>query len=291
MKIIENLQSAARKAVLPVAAILLSAGAYGRDVRTVEGYCRYVVPRTVSIDEAEEIALQRAITDALAAEFGTIVHSEVWTELKNDKGASSSAAWAMGSNMVKGEWLETIGSPRIKHSTSAEGYVVELWVKGKAAAIDSQHIDVKATVKQASSRGIFESTKFKSGDRLIVELESPVDGYACIFLADAEGNVLQLLPFAGQSAGSTAVKGGTKQVFFADNSAEDEEQYSLYTSSESERNVLYIIFSPEKFTKPISSLAGNLRLVGGEEFRRWLSRLRASDPSAQTIIRALTISG
>lgn len=262
---------------------------YPRDIKTVEGSSRYVVPRTLSLEEAESVALQRAITDALAAEFGTIVQSEVWTEIYNDSEYSDASAWENGLNFVKGEWIETIGKPEIKHSISSEGYVVEIKVKGKAAAIEAHEVDIKATVKQSNGNEVSVNQKFISGNNLIVDFKSPVDGYLAIFLADAQSNVMQLLPFAGESVPATEVEGGRSYSFFSDNSGVHEEKYNLYTDSKKERNVLYILFSTKKFTKPLTEICAGVSLISSENFRKWLSRQRASNSSLQTIVSPILI--
>lgn len=260
-----------------------------RDIKVVEGSSVYVVPRSVSLEEAESIALQRAITEALAAEFGTIVQSEVWTEIYNGADQSSAEAWSNGLNMVKGEWLETIGKPDINLRLSEEGYVVEVHVKGKAVAIESGKIDVKAEVKQADAFGINSGEYFKSGNRLIVDFGSPVNGNLSIFLADANSNIVQLLPFAGDSSPSYSIQGGVSYTFFADNSGDTEESYYLYTEAESERNLLYIVFSPNHFTCPFAESENGVRMFRAKDFRKWLTNQRASDSKMQTVIKPLII--
>lgn len=286
-----NALSRIKAMVCLVASLLFfsSPSVAARDVRTVEGSSVYVVPRSVSLEEAENIALQRAITDALAAEFGTTVQSEVWLDFYNSNDESSAEAWMNGLNMVKGEWLETIGQPEITLDLSQEGYLVKVRVKGRAAAIESAGVDLKAGVLQAGARGISDGSKFTSGNRLLVEFASPVNGYLAIFLADAASNVVQLLPFAAETAPATPVKGGKKYTFFADNSGEVEEQYTLFTEEEKERNILYIIFSTKEFTRPNTDLSAGVGIIGADAFRKWLLRRRSSDPSMQTIIQPILI--
>ena len=269
--------------------IFASPDALARRVRVVEGTSVYVVPRTMSLEEAEAMAMQRAITDALAAEFGTIVQTEVWTELYNDNEQSSAEAWMNGLNMVKGEWLETIGKPEINLDVSAEGYVVSVKIKGHAAAIESGSVDLMVSVKQTDGRVEQDASNFKSGNRLIIEFASPIDGHLAIFLADAHNDVVQLLPFAAEAVPATFVSGGRRYTFFADNSGEVEEQYSLYTDEEKERNILYIIFSPTTFTRPYADASGGVRTIESSTFRKWLSKQRASDSKMQAIIKPLKI--
>lgn len=273
----------------PLLLSVLPFALYGRDIRTVEGTSVYVVPRTVSLEEAENIAIQRAITNALASEFGTVVQSEVWTEIFNADEGSGSDVWANGLNMVKGEWLETIGKPIVNLRTSNEGYVVEASVKGKAVAIESAAIDIKAQIKQRDSSGIRDGNKFRSGNRLLVDFASPVNGYLSVYLADADTNVVRLLPFASDTAPAVFVKGGERYTFFSDNSGEIEEEYTLFTNDERERNIIYILFSPRDFSGPFSALSGEVRMLSAQDFRKWLTKQRASDSKLQTLVRPILI--
>lgn len=280
-----NCYSVIARYIVQLLLILFPCSLYARNTKTVEGTGSYEIPHNVSLEEAEAIALQRAIINALASEFGTVVQSEVWTELQNDNENSSSSIWSNGLNLVKGEWLEIIGSPEIKYF----GSVVEIKVKGLAAEIQTNEVDIDISVNQSDGSKLIQGPKFISGNNLIVDFKCPVDGYLAIFLADTQSNVMQLLPFANEPIPSTKVVGGKKYCFFESNAGIDEEQYSLYTDNVREHNILYILFSTNQFTKPLTDYCDGINILKADYFRKWLSRQRAADPSFQAIIKPILI--
>ena len=100
------------------------------------------------------------------------------------------------------------------------------------------------------------------------------------------------------------VQGGDKQVFFKQvltqyvpSSGKNVETiksvYHLVSNSESELNRIYIIFSPNKFTRPndnISSQEDLLPVLSFESFQKWLSRSRKQDVEMTVLEQDITIS-
>lgn len=271
--------------VASLISLLLAVMVMARDVRTVEGHYVYAVPRNMTIEQAEGAALALAINDALAKEFGTLVSSESVSLIDGD----TDSFHFIGSSLVKGEWLETIGTPHIEHSIVPAGHIITVDVKGKASPIDNDHIDLRVAFRQSGTGGVSSAERFVSGNRLTVDFASPVDGYIAIFMAMPDGNVAHLLPFAQQDAAAVQVKGGKEYTFFADNEGENE-AYTLYTDRESEMDILYLLFSPIPFTKPYGILSGPLRTTPADEFSRWLSRRRTIDRSLQLTVRPIVIT-
>lgn len=259
-------------------------------LRVVEGNYRYVVPENVAIAQAEAHAVECAMIDALANEFGTYIESEILFELHQSDSKSSSDFLRLSSSLVKGEWIETIGTPDIQRFLHTDGsMVIEAHVKGKALPIQSTVIDLITKPKCVSSDGVFESQRFQSGDLLELEFATPVDGYLSVFLADEDGNVFPILPYPSQSESAIFMKGGTRQTFFHDNKSAESEKYRLYTNRAAEHNILFILFSPSEYVKPYSEPYEGMRRLRADDFRKWLSRLRTTDRTLQLRTIPLTI--
>lgn len=158
-------------------------------------------------------------------------------------------------------------------------------------AIATGNVDLSAALMQVDSRGISNGSHFRSGNRLIVDFTSPVDGYVAIFLADATAEVAQLLPFAGEEAKAHLVRSNRRYSFFSDNSGVTEEQYTLFTTDTRERNIVYLLFSTSPFSCPIAEIDGSIRTLKSDEFRRWLTRRRTSDTTMQTLAMPVVIIG
>ena len=82
-------------------------------IEKVHGEYTYHVPDNVSLEEGKRTAIERAKIQALADAFGALVSQNNSTIVKNENGKSSVNFLSIGGSDVKGEWIETIGEPKI----------------------------------------------------------------------------------------------------------------------------------------------------------------------------------
>lgn len=272
--------------------LLLSSAAVAQRIATVEGEYVYHVPENVSDEEARRVGLYRAQLVAIANEFGTLVSQNATTVTENRQGQSSVDFFAVGGSDVRGEWLETLGSPTYKFSYEGDFRVLRVWVKGKAREIVASLTECDLHVLRNGTDNRFESTDFVDGDMLYVSFRSPMDGYLCLFLLDEnDHNCYALLPDPDDSSnGSYHVKGNEQYVFFSSGHMEGKQPYpcDVYlncANSRVENNVLYVVFSPNKFVRPVASFGSSIKdngdtLPGSVTFRsftKWLNAARSRD--------------
>lgn len=274
--------------LLSIALLLIALSAFADDSRVVDAFYRYVIPDNCSQSEAKGIAMERAITEALANEFGTTVHAETMSEVSNTGEKSATNIWRLGSSVVKGQWIETIGEPQFKFLSDGTNLVVEVRMRGRVIPLADRHIDLQVETQRFAKDGVFVSQHFHSGDKLELNFTSPVDGNLLVFLSDEDGIVSQLLPFPQQSIGAFSVTEGKNYLFFRDNKESWAEQYQLSTTEDIERNLLYIIFSPNHIVKPVTTFASGIRFLSEDAFRRWLGNRRNTDKDLQ--IRTIPIT-
>lgn len=256
----------------------------------VEGKYEYYLPRNVARDKGEQTALERAMLNAMADEFGTLVsqHTLMKTSVSDDR--ESLDYWSSAAASVRGEWVETIGQPQFDVRVQGDDIIITCEVRGKARPLTANKADV--SVRLLRNDALTEDNTFADGDRILVRFASAVDGYLTIFLEDEEGMVYRMLPFYHQREGSMEVEGGRDYLLFS-STVGDAEQYQLNTAKPIERNTLYFIFSPNEYTKPIDSRSSTdtgLRELTSTAFRRWLDTRRAADASLQVVIRPISIT-
>lgn len=258
--------------------IFLCASASAKEV-TIEGVYQYILPPTMNEAEGKEVALNRAIIQALANEFGTIVTSEAWTDIKNDNSESSLSFWQMGNSFVKGEWLGPISEPVFRKYLSDDGdLVIEVKVKGKAREIQTSPIKLKTFLSLPSSG--LENNRFKSGSRFTLYFTAPVSGYLSVYLADETGNVIRLLPYSQEQESHVPVEAMKEYEFFTSQDG-FQEQYTFETDKAKERNIVYVLFSTNKYIRPLDSFDkdSTLRILKYKDFIKWTSELRSIDKS------------
>ncbi len=101
-----------------------------------------------------------------------------------------------------------------------------------------------------------------------------------------------MLPFYAQTNPTHKVNANTRYVFFASTDG-DEEQYQLTAEKGTERNTIYVVFSPNEYIKPVDRSSGEeqaLRELSSDAFRKWINKARALDDQLQVIPRPITIT-
>ena len=194
--------------------LILSSSVFAQKLKTVEGEYTYHAPENVTMEQAKRTALDRAMIQALADEFGTIVTQQNATRVENSNGQSDIDFLSIGGSEVKGEWIETIGEPVYDIRYEGNMLVVVCKVKGKAREIVSAGIDFQVKVLRNGTDDKFESDQFRNGDDLFLSFQSPVAGYLAVYLVDAENQAYCLLPYRNQTDGVYSVEANSRYLFF-----------------------------------------------------------------------------
>lgn len=257
---------------------------------TVEGKYTYHVPENVSDEDARRIALERAMLNALSDAFGTMVSQVNTTYLENRNGKSQSDFRSYGGSEVRGEWLETIGEPTFDCSYQQGQRIIIVHVKGKARQIPVSRADFKTDILRNGSHFRGEDDYYLDGDKLSLTFQSPVSGFLCIYMLDEQdNNVYGLLPYPDDTGkGAYPIIGNEKYTFFTGENGQNLYDGDIYVYCQNrsiEYNVLYILFSPHKFSRPIAS-HGMKTLANGDksptslplkDFNKWLIKTRNED--------------
>ena len=256
----------------------------------------YYAPEHVSIEEARRVALQRAQLQAIADAFGTIVTQSNATRVRNENGKSDVSLLSLGASEVRGEWLRTDGEPEYDIAYEDGMLAVTVRVKGVIREIVNAAVDFQAKVLRNGTEDRFEGEEFRNGDDLYLSFRSPVDGFLTVYLLDAEGTAYCLLPYRNDTGGRVAIEGNRHYVFFSLDDVPVEErsivdEYTMTCSRDGELNQIYVIFSPQLFTKAVDYAGEGLqpRELPYEEFQEWLFKCRKQDPEMRVEVKGILI--
>lgn len=276
--------------------------AIAQNIQKVCGEAIYYAPENVTMEQAKQIALQRAKTDALAVAYETIVSQNNVTTAKNENGESEINLYSLGGSEVKGEWLETIGEPEYQISYEKGMLVVKVSVCGKARDIISAGVDFSVKVLRNGVNEKFENDSFKSGDEMFLLFRSPSDGYLAVYLIDDKGVAYCLLPYRAMPDGKVKIEANKNYMFFSQENtgglcaSSVIDEYTLTCEKQTENNFLYVIFSPNSFVKANDysgkQASGDLLLpreLPFEKFQEWLTKNRTFDKEMKMEIKSLTI--
>lgn len=258
---------------------------------TASGDYTFYGPTDITPEQAKLIALERAKAQIIADNFGTVVGVNNSTFTENRGGQGSVTFLSLGDSEIKGEWLETIGDPVFSITYESNFQVVKVHLTGKIRELSTARIQFASSILRNGTSDKFESDEFRAGDDIYVSFTSPVSGYVAIFLYDRNG-ISRLLPLKYQKDGSFKVESGERYVFFEKRSkiysAKENRyventfsEYVLTCIGEMEINRLYVVFSPNKFARPLDNVSFEHEdmpaSLSFEAFQKWLSKSRRQD--------------
>lgn len=258
--------------------------AVAADVKTVRGEYTFYGDASHSPAECRRLALEGARLQALAKEFGTVVTQDVYQRETMTEQGESLYFSSLNATEVKGEWLGDEGEPVYETSVDADGHiVVKCTVKGRARAISNTASEFDAVVLRNGTEAKFADTHFRHGDDMYLSFRSPADGYLAVFLVADDQTAYRLLPYSGDTTGEVKVRHGKEYVFF-DASRSDlpgvaVDEFQLTASDGVERNTVYVIFSPSRFSIKADSRVGEQLppQLPMTDFSRWLADSRRHD--------------
>ena len=265
-------------------------------IEKVHGEYTYHVPDNVSLEEGKRTALERAKIQAIADAFGTLVSQNNSTIVKNENGKSSVDFLSIGGSDVKGEWIETIGEPKFDIFYESNMLTIKVSIDGKAREIKTATIDFEAKLLRNGTEEKYESNEFRYGDDLYLYFKSPINGYLAVYLLDENTQqVFCLLPYKSSGEPAYKIIHDKPYVFFSCQKAEDNpsevDEYTMTCEYSMEQNTIYIVFSPNMFTKAFAEdgNAGLPRQLPLKEFQKWLGKCKVKDTNLKETIKLLTI--
>ena len=270
----------------------------------VSGEYTYYAPLNVSPDDAIAVAVEKAKIQALADAFGTLIDMHSSNMIQNANGKSNSSFLSLGESSVKGEWIGDTREPATD-VVIEEGFMkasAKVW--GMAREIVSAPIEISAKLLKQTD-GQHDEDQFHHGDQLYLSFKSPTKGFLAVYQMDGKGESYCLLPYAGDDDGTFSVKANKSYILFSEEHADKGENCDEYNMTcekgTLEQNLVYIVFSPNKFTKAndeesnkVVDVNGNKELVPRSlsyaDFQKWLMRCRRADKDMQVIIKPIVIS-
>ena len=266
--------------------------------RTVTGTAVFYAEPTHSLVDAKRYAQEQARIAALAAEFGTTVSQDVYQRDVVSGRPESTYFNMLTDTEVNGEWLADDGEPQFEVGHDSNGcFIVTCKVRGTARRISNESVDFTATALRNGSEPRFGDTRFRPGDDLRLYVKVPVDGYLLVYLVDDAGTAYSLLPYTSEGDGNIRLRRDREYVFFDPAKADpafgtpDELVMTLEGNRPSEANQLYVLFSPDPFSKAADRSSNGLtpRSLPAADFHKWLGKVRRRDPRMGVRTMILTI--
>ena len=269
---------------------------------TAHGDCHrcltYYAPESMSVEEAKHIALHRAKTEAIAAEFGTTVTQLNTVVTATDNAATDTRLYSVGGSEVRGEWIETISEPDYQISYDKGVLTVSVSVRGLIREPDLSAPEIEIATFRNGLGSNNESGEFRDGDDFYMTARASTDGYMVAYLLDEKARTAyRILPYQQVRESSVRLNAGLIHAFFSTEGVDEMtrstvDTYTLTCDEKVEFNRLYIIFSetPVSITTNESKRDDELPFeVDESRFHNWLLKKRSS-PGVRVVERTIKIS-
>ncbi len=277
-----------KRCLLTICAMLICLVSSADDTKRVSITYDYVSDNPHETPEqAERSALMLAKQKAMEEHFGLDVVGINSTLQRNrqegDKAISTSDVFSIRETSVRGEWIETTTEKILEKEFKKGFWHVRVYVAGRARNHSTDKPEIQyAFINNAHDRQ--NRDQYYDGDDIYLRFSSPVSGALCVYLVDAERNAYCLLPYQSSTIGYQPVDANQHHLFFSTATDHTADEYTLNCEKSSEQNALYVIFSPNTFTKAIDQQAGKNwrdeqlpRQLTYDELMKWLSKNQTRD--------------
>ena len=238
-------------------------------------------------EQAERTAFQMAQQKALEEHFGLDVVGITSTMQRNrqegQQVSSTLDVFSLRETSVRGEWIETTSQKVLNKIFEKDFWHVKVYIAGRARNHSTEKPEIQyAFINNAHDKQ--NRDQYYDGDDIFLRFTSPISGALCVYLVDAEQNAYCLLPYQSSTIGYQATDANQDYLFFSTAFDSNADEYTLNTMQSSEHNMLYVIFSPNTFTKAIDQQSGKNwrneqlpRQLSYEDFLKWLARNQTRD--------------
>ena len=285
---------------LIISVLLICLMSFAGDIKHISITYEYISDNSNETPEqAEQSAIYNAKQKALEEHFGLdVVGINSTLQQQRTEGYeshSSTNVFSLRETTVRGEWIETIKQKILEKTIEKGFWHVSVYVEGRAR----NHSTEKTAIQYAfinNSHDRQNRTEYYDGDDIYLRFSSPVSGALCVYLMDEEQNLYCILPYQSSSEGYQSIEANVDYLFFSATRDARADEYVLGCQKSSEQNALYVIFSPNTFTKAVDQRAGKNwrdeplpRQLGYTEFMKWLARNQTRDENMVVHREVITI--
>lgn len=289
-----------KRTLLIICALLICLVSFAGDIKHISITYEYISDNpNETPEQAEQIAIQMAQQKALEEHFGLDVVGITSTMQRNrqegQQVSSTSDVFSLRETSVRGEWIETT-SQKVLNKIFEKGFWhVKVYIAGSAR----NHSTDKPEIQYAFINNTHDKQnrdQYYDGDDIFLRFTSPVSGALCVYLVDAEQNAYCLLPYQSNTVGYQPIEANKDYLFFSEMVDPNADEYTLNCMQSSEQNALYVIFSPNTFTKAADQQAGKNwrdeqlpRFLSYEDLMKWLARNQTRDENMVVRRKVVTI--
>lgn len=242
------------------------------------------------VEKAYRLAREKAIELRFGVSVGRLTNLITTETTQGDSVQTSEKFIDISQEHLNARWLITHEEKIIEPFTYTDGvWRGRVYVRGVAEPIIQSQIALQAKLL-TSAQGQRTPDVFYDNDPMFLRFSSPVSGTLCVYLVDETHEVYCLLPYDNNQQGSQVIEANKEYLFFDSDTDRMATEYQFTTRKTEEINVIYLVFSPDKLTKPADQKGGKdwrgdalPRSLAYSTFLDWQTQNMRQDPQLQII--------
>lgn len=241
-------------------------------------------------------AQQRVLEDKFGVDVSSIIVTMEQEQEQDGHYSNSEDFFSLGGTTSRGEWIQTLEEKVVEAPLFSNGeWRVVVYVEGLARPKIGEPIHLSYQFVNHTD-DCLPRTIFHDGDDLFMRFSSPVEGMLCVYLVDANKDVYCLLPYQNCQIGCQPIVANKDYIFFTTTTDRSADEYTLNTQFKEEHNVLYVVFSPNTFTKAKDKKGTQNwreealpRTLSYPDFLNWLSKNKIKDEQMVVLTDVIAI--
>lgn len=250
----------------------------------------YWIENFSSQKDAEAKAVAEAVNDALINRYGVFTDTKTTTNVVDINGEGKSEFVSTGVSRLRGELVKILEAGDFQHKFVDNKLQITVTVRILAREKSTSDIDLLCKLLR-NKDDKSESLNFYDGEDIYFYFRSPVDGYLAVYLEDENQTVYNLLPYRDDPNGSVRISHNKNYLFFCD----DKKYFATHSDmvppldfsmvtglfltcpEGTVTNKMYILFSPNPFTRSNAEWSDSLPHLSSSEFQDWLGKCRMDE--------------
>ena len=250
----------------------------------------YWIESFSSQKDAEAKAVAEAVNDALINRYGVFTDTKTTTNVVDINGEGKSEFVSTGVSQLKGELVKILDAGNFQHKFVDNKLQITVTVRILAREKSTSDIDLLCRLLR-NKDDKSETLNFYDGEDIYFYFRSPVDGYLAVYLEDENQMVYNLLPYRDDPNGSVLISHNKNYLFFCDDKKYFATHSDIVTPLDFSMvtglyltclegkvtNKLYVLFSPNSFTRSNAKGSEALPHLSSSEFQEWLGKCRMDE--------------
>jgi hypothetical protein len=274
------------KMPLLLSLLLYTTTIFAQQKQKINGVYSMVLPRHLSMEQAEQKCIEQARLQALGNAFGYRVSEVTVNRVKESNRTMQEDFQTIAQTQVQGEWISDTEPPKVQWSCNNNQLSISTQVMGEALGFPDGGKLQWSLNTCAYADCANPNSQFKNGNNLFLQLQASESGFVNVYYWDHNAHeMLRLFPGA-QHNEMKGVKIKADQSYtlfhqpspFSDHPQMLDLQLTISNDKDNtQTDEIIVIYSKKEIQKPLLQMKDGLYSTDEKSFLQWKSNIYSKD--------------